>query len=536
MADNLSDNISQEFSQLFSEKQTKHILDNPNALEKANNMPSSTEEELNAKEQAYAKIKSNKIKSSNVLNGSLFDKYAIIDYGRYSKTTAWESYKSNDGGQTFIQNDTTSSYSSKGKSEEITIQKLVTWSEKYPALQLRYQDFVYNKMMGYFPNNRLIVVRRFKSGVPDNLFDHYVKGDIEATQPLSTMVTWLKPDETPITINYNENWESNNSGLTELLAGITTGQKELGGTGNFIKHKLMPVAMEAFGVKREDGLSWMDNEPGGDPNLIGSSQERKVAGAGLSSTINFSVEFDYELRYINGVDPTIAMLDLISNCLRMGTSTARFYFPSKALKESEFISKTINSNLGDLVKSFEENIGTVLESFNKGVESLVSDAKDYLTNAVSTKTKGVKTKTDTKTEEPSKSRNLKEVTNKTIKWLISRYRERFKSAFAADTGSPSGVWHVTIGNPMNPIVSCGDLIPSGSNEIKMGTELGYNDFPTSFKCKINLTSARARGRDELERIFNSGRGRFYVYTKQNQNPDNFLSRGADSQQGDKPKK
>jgi hypothetical protein len=503
MADNLSDNTPNEFTELF------------------------TKSEIEQKEASkYSDKHIVRADAVSYEQNSLFDKYAVIDYGKYNASTAWEAYKSNDDGKSFIQNNTDSSLTTMGESKEISIPKLIEWSEKYPALQLRYQDFVYNKLMGYYPNNRLIVVRRFKSGVPDNLFDHYVKGDVEATQPLSTMVTWLKPDESPVTINYTENWEVNSSGLTELLAGITTGEEKLGGTGSFIKSKLMPVAMEVFGVKREDGLSWMDNEPGGDPNLIGSSQQRKTAGAGLASTINFTVEFEYELRYINGVDPTIAMLDLISNCLRMGTSTSRFYFPVKSLKESELINKTINSNLGDLVKSFEDNIGTVLQDFTKGIDGLVEDAKKFIANIGNSK----EDKVQETTKDESKGRTLKEVTNKTIKWLISRYRERFKAAFAADTGVPSGVWHVTIGNPMNPIVSCGDLIPTGSHEIKMGTELGYNDFPTSFTCTISLTSARERGRDELEKIFNSGRGRFYVYNKQHQNPDNFLSRGAESQQ------
>ena len=54
---------------------------------------------------------------------------------------------------------------------------------------------------------------------------------------------------------------------------------------------------------------------------------------------------------------------------------------------------------------------------------------------------------------------------------------------------------------------------------KLGKELGYNDFPNSFEVEYELESARERGRNELIRIMNSGRGRLYVYPNSTKNPD-----------------
>jgi len=105
-----------------------------------------------------------------------------------------------------------------------------------------------------------------------------------------------------------------------------------------------------------------------------------------------------------------------------------------------------------------------------------------------------------------------------LEYIISRYREELKSSLAVDTGLPSGIWHVSIGNPKMPIISCGDLIIT-SSKLKLGKEFGYNDFPNSFEITYRLKSARERGRNELVRIMNSGRGRTYVYPEASDNPD-----------------
>ena len=113
---------------------------------------------------------------------------------------------------------------------------------------------------------------------------------------------------------------------------------------------------------------------------------------------------------------------------------------------------------------------------------------------------------------------LTEAANTAMRYVASKYRESLKAALAAETGLPSGIWHITIGNPKNPIVSCGDLVLETSH-LKLGKELGYNDFPNEFTVEYQLSTARERGRDEIERIFNSGKGRVYTYLNPSNNTD-----------------
>ena len=71
-----------------------------------------------------------------------------------------------------------------------------------------------------------------------------------------------------------------------------------------------------------------------------------------------------------------------------------------------------------------------------------------------------------------------------------------------------GEWHLTIGNPLNPIAMIGNLICDGL-EIKWSDELGPDDFPIGFDAIVTLKHAMGRDRDAVESMFNRGYGRIY---------------------------
>jgi hypothetical protein len=75
---------------------------------------------------------------------------------------------------------------------------------------------------------------------------------------------------------------------------------------------------------------------------------------------------------------------------------------------------------------------------------------------------------------------------------------------------PTGYWHVTIGNPLNPIAMMGNMICTDW-EMTMGEGLGYDDFPVNvaFSCKVS--HCKPRDASGIEVMFNAGRGR-YMHT------------------------
>jgi len=94
------------------------------------------------------------------------------------------------------------------------------------------------------------------------------------------------------------------------------------------------------------------------------------------------------------------------------------------------------------------------------------------------------------------------------------------------TGEPVGEWHVTIGNPLNPIAMIGNLICTGV-EVEFNDELGPDDFPTEIKLVVKLDHAMARDRDAIQSIFNRGMGRIYDL------PDDFEGTADDQTKVDR---
>ena len=82
-------------------------------------------------------------------------------------------------------------------------------------------------------------------------------------------------------------------------------------------------------------------------------------------------------------------------------------------------------------------------------------------------------------------------------------------AYTFLSGTPTSYWHLTIGNPFNPILTWGDLILE-SSKIKMSNEFGSNDFPVGFDAEISLKPARSLGQSEIIQKFNKG---IQYYTK-----------------------
>jgi len=457
---------------------------------------------------------------------SLFDRNAYIDYGRGITNTKWEEYKKDkkdDKNSSFITNNTKSinepvEYNDKSIStdEGLSLQNLIKWSEKYPALQLRGQDFSYCKLLGYYPNNRLIILRRFHGGVPDNLFDYFTTGSkIEFTQPLATMVTWLKPDDDIITMNFNEVWENGDG--KGILETIKSKYSSITGTTEEIqkpKQEVFSDILTAFALneivdKKEDGTDFK-NSAFGNPNLIKDAKTRTTGGGGLSSTIAFTLTFEYELRYIQNIDPSIAMMDLISNAMRMGTSESQFMYNIPAFTGNDYVQSFMQGDISKATDMFIKGITEFTKSLSVVVKKVVEKGKKVAKEvAKEVKEKGVV---------GAVTGALGDATIDSAKFILSRYREDLKAAISRDTGMPNGTWHVTIGNPKAPIVSCGDLIISKS-ELILGKELGYNDFPNSFTVQYTLGLSRSRGRQELAKILNGGRGRLYVYPKAKDNPD-----------------
>jgi len=71
----------------------------------------------------------------------------------------------------------------KTQDTDISTTGLVDYTSKHNSMKLKYSDFAYLKNLGVYPNNRLVIARRFPSPVSDDL-----TAVSPAPSPLSTLI------------------------------------------------------------------------------------------------------------------------------------------------------------------------------------------------------------------------------------------------------------------------------------------------------------------------------------------------------------
>jgi hypothetical protein len=81
------------------------------------------------------------------------------------------------------------------------------------------------------------------------------------------------------------------------------------------------------------------------------------------------------------------------------------------------------------------------------------------------------------------------------------------------SGEPTGFWHLTVGNPLNPTLCVGNLICTGVDVSFPTDSLSYGDFPTKVQFKVKLKPAQSKDRAGVEMMFNMGKQRIYYAPK-----------------------
>ena len=71
------------------------------------------------------------------------------------------------------------------------------------------------------------------------------------------------------------------------------------------------------------------------------------------------------------------------------------------------------------------------------------------------------------------------------------------------SGDNVGLWHVTIGNPRNPIAVKGNLILKDA-KIQHYGPLGQDDFPTGLRVIVTLEHARPRDMVDIQKMYTRG--------------------------------
>jgi len=378
-------------------------------------------------------------------------------------------------------------------------------------MQLSYADFAYLKNFGVYPNNRLFIARRYPQPVVDDL---YSIPSEKAGYPLSTIIGYLPTeDEDFIKLSFNEEWQNSEVSFVNILndIGKDFGFNLGGGLGSILEGavNIVPLPGATLLLQRRimKALGFISNEedstiPQGDPNLIKEAMNRSLigendSGAGVKCKVQITLKTTYEQKFINNVDPSVVFMDILNNCLNMGTSPATFYL-GKQVDAANNFAKYMNDFINDPIEKIKQFITALIDAFKSQLDKLDKQMKDA---GKSEEDKGNKEETKTISELITSA--FTSVPNYVRDFIRAKYKVKFMGIINALTGGPSTPWHITIGNPLRPIFCSGDMLCKVVT-VNFGPQLSFNDLPTFIEVEVQLESARNLGLQEIFAKFNAG--------------------------------
>ena len=407
--------------------------------------------------------------------------------------------------------------------------------------------------LGKIPNNHLLTLRKFTRPVGDNINTRLPKSDtpynFNQSMDVGRLVTWFGNGDNKLEdiIKYNyvatfkqfdskiqqvdsQEDEESTGIIGKLVNTINPKYNQAmsqGRTGahNFISQlggRYLSTSYANFGrggqYDRHQIFGMYDHHKIYEPkNTI---QSTHVYEGKLTFSQEFTIKFSYKLRAYDNINPRAAFLDLIGNILAVTYRSGTFWGGSRMFrgappnkvgtaKVNAFLDRTFDTlgGIGNNLLSGNLDIGGTLGSIWGAVKQIASDAFNTAKSLAlgNTSTKG-----------KSPLQVIGAIVKHTGLWsgvqgMIKNGLGR-PAVYALDsllTGDNVGLWHLTIGNPRNPIMSIGNLIIDKS-EITQSGPLGLDDFPTDLMVSVSLKHGRPRDSAEIQKMYTKGSGPIYT--------------------------
>ena len=372
----------------------------------------------------------------------------------------------------------------------------------------QYSDFAMAKYFGRIPNNMMITLRRFTSPAPDDIISPLGLTGANSQEPdIARAVTWLS-EATGNTMaeimkfSHGFNWKDAEAEVQTVQSQQSARSGKVGGIIN--NNKVLKAASNAASGRTQSQQERLDNGGAGYdsfsntyPNHVFGPlnviKKTLVREQGLKFDQDFKLKFEYELRDLGGANPKILMLDQLANMLALTYNNAPFWGGDVRYIGDGSVARPLgnvdllkNGDYGGFMKSVVSdftgnNTGSTMDDITKSIKDFgMKGVGDTLNNLLS---------------------------GSMMKMFNSPQGGQAVAALLS--GDPTGQWHVTIGNPLNPIVVIGNLACTDTS-INFEGPMGLQDFPERMVVEITLKPARPRDKAEIESMFNTGRGRFYI--------------------------
>ena len=421
--------------------------------------------------------------------------------------------------------------------DDCSIHNLVKLSNEKDSIlgqaRYKYSDFMYCRDVGKISNNHLITLRRFAAPVRDNIFQ-YTGTDTQTSNEvpgdIGRLITWFGTPENKLEdilkYSFHASWREMEAARQDLdsqendtARGLTGGLVNLFNTEH-AEGVEKGINASAFSMLLKDDASEYDKGPYADNPAVNGRmfdkhkiyepkdtvRSKYEYEGNLKFNQQFTLTFNYKLRGYDNINGKTAMLDLLGNILAVTYKKGKFWPGEQhiigAPQNAQGWSKAIEMQ-NTAISASSTFIGSLCNGGS------LSDAASSAMNIIQGADLGKDINQAAKELlNKLKAGGLQSIFSGLMKNALGR-----PAVYAFDsllTEGETGTWHVTIGNPLNPIASIGNLIIDGDVEITHGGPLGLDDFPTEITVKVPLKHAMPRDSVDIQRMFTKGRRAIYA--------------------------
>ena len=421
--------------------------------------------------------------------------------------------------------------------DDCSIHNLVKLSNEKDSIlgqaRYKYSDFMYCRDVGKISNNHLITLRRFAAPVRDNIFQYTgtdTQTSNEVAGDIGRLITWFGTPENKLEdilkYSFHASWREMEAARQDLdsqendtARGLTGGLVNLFNTEH-AEGVEKGINASAFSMLLKDDASEYDKGPYADNPAVNGRmfdkhkiyepkdtvRSKYEYEGNLKFSQQFTLTFNYKLRGYDNINGKTAMLDLLGNILAVTYKKGKFWPGEQhiigAPQNAQGWSKAVEMQ-NTAISASSTFIGSLCNGGS------LSDAASSAMNIIQGADLGKDINQAAKDLlNKLKAGGLQSIFSGLMKNALGR-----PAVYAFDsllTEGETGTWHVTIGNPLNPIASIGNLIIDGDVEITHGGPLGLDDFPTEITVKVPLKHAMPRDAVDIQRMFTKGRRAIYA--------------------------
>jgi hypothetical protein len=441
--------------------------------------------------------------------------------------------------------------------ENPTVPQILEWFESnsdYNKQLFDATDFIFCKYYRKIPNNYMITLRRFSTPTADNIYNNIIntmtederkkkaeqrsnqtaKANANTSGPsgesmnvsrpdIARAITWMGETtgnkiEEVMKFTFGFNYKEQTGSIQAIDVSQQGGasaqstsayNKFLGAGGRALYDTVSGVSQKskwAGLIGNETGANSIDwigetytNYVLGPINVI---NKNSIRDTGLEFEQKISLNFEYELKSFNHINPRVAMLDTMANLLALTYNNARFWGGAHRFYGS---SGYVVPPFGDYSKMQSGDMGGF-------IKSVVKNVSERTMTAFGISNTGGKWNFDVNKLKDTAMSWLNNLAGDALGGFLKDSFGSGNQAIAVPalvSGDPHGCWHMTVGNPLNPILMVGNLHLESSDLSFVGP-LGRDDFPTGMKLTCTLKHAKPRDKTDFESMFNAGQGRLYA--------------------------